>query len=508
MRLGFYARVSTDEQREQQTVRNQLEYARSRALLEGWTLVEFIDDGVTGTLPLDRRPAGANLLAAARAGEFEIAASMKIDRLGRTQRVVLAAIDALKAAGVRYRSLTEPFEVGTPFGDAALGMASVFAQLERDSITQRTRDGRRRAARDANRYLGGPAPYGYRVEHKQLVLDEAAATVIREIHRLYLDEQLAVDRIAEVLNARGIPSPRNARWHGAIVSRLLRLSRSSGIDSFAGVEREIPQIISAADHARVRERAAANYRWKRAHLRRSYALRGLLRCECGLALTAYTYYRTRDHSASTKAYRCSYDHRLPTRSPVVKEDDAMTALWADVERFFADPDVLVRRIVAGDSRPAEKTAEQELVELAARLRDVDDRERRLLDAHLLATFSAAVLEAKAEELRQERAKIEARMRKVRSARNDAASAIQETATLRARLLELCRRVRVADDATKAAVLRELVRSTKVDFIALHRARLTVTWAFAGAAARVSSDVHDTIMSETWLETVHELGKAA
>ncbi len=488
--IGLYARVSTDEQREQQTIRTQIEYARSRAALEGWTLREFTDEGVSGTVPLAQRPGGRALLAAALAGEFDVVATFRLDRLGRTQRVVLDAIDQLKAAGARYRSLTEPFEVGTPFGDAALGMTSVFAQLERDSIAQRTKEGRRRVAHEANRNLGNPVPFGYRSAGKQLVVDEDAAAVVREVYRLYLEDGISVDRIADVLNARGLPSPKAATWHGSIVSKILRARTYIGEATFAGITREVPAIVSAAEHAAVRARALSNYRWKRAHLRRSYALRGMLRCECGLALTAYTYYKKRDHSTWAKAYRCSYDHRLPSRSPVVKEDEALAALWSDVERFFADPDALVRRIVAGDTRPAERDAEHELVELAARLRDVDVREARLLDAHIASVFTPAVLEAKAEELRKERASIEARMRRVRSARNAAAVALQETTALRTRLLELRRRVRTADDDTKAAVLRELVRGTRVEWLAPHRARLTVTWAFAGAATRVSSDDHD------------------
>jgi site-specific DNA recombinase len=485
--IGFYARVSSDEQREQQTVRNQLEYARSRAALEGWLLQEFVDDGVSGTIPLERRPAGAKLLAAARAGAFEVVATMKIDRLGRTQRVVLSAIDLLKSAGVRYRSLTEPFEVGTPFGDAALGMTSVFAQLERDSIAQRTRDGRRRVAREPGRYLGGTPPYGYRVENKHLVLDEDQAAVVREIYRLYLAGGLGVDAIAAELNRRAIPAKHGGKWNVSVIGRLLRLSRSRGIDSFAGVEREIPAIVSATDFARVRERAAANYKWKRAHERRGYLFRGMLRCECGLTLTAHTYDVTRDGSKTQKAYRCSYDHRLSTPAPKIKEDQALEALWSDVARFFADPDELVRRIVATDTLPAEKGAEQELVALAARRQEIDSRESRLLDAHLATTFSPLLLKEKADQLQSERAAIEVRMRAVRAARNAAAVAVQETKSLRARLLALQLRVRTADDTTKAAVLRELIRDAKVEHIGKQRARLTVTWAFAGAAAVMSDN---------------------
>jgi len=168
----------------------------------------------------------------------------------------------------------------------------------------------------------------------------------------------------------------------------------------------------------------------------------------------------------------------------------------------------VKRIVAGDTRPAEKQAEEELVALAARVHDVEDREQRLLDAHLATLFTPAAIAQKAEALRAERAALEQRIRKVRASRGAAARAVQETKTLRSRLLGLQLRVRTADEETRAKVLHELVRSTRVEYIGPHRARLHVAWIFAGAAAHVSSDVRDASESETSLETIHELGRAA
>src|SRR5207244_4011266 len=79
----------------------------------------FLDDGVSGTLPLGARPAGAALLAAARAREIDVVATYRVDRLGRKLRVVLDAIEAL---AIPYRSLTEPFDTATAIGRGILGI--------------------------------------------------------------------------------------------------------------------------------------------------------------------------------------------------------------------------------------------------------------------------------------------------------------------------------------------------------------------------------------------------
>lgn len=89
--IDFYARVSTEEQRERSTIDAQITYAQKRAEAEGWKLRLFLDDGISGTIRLRERPAGAELLQAAKAKEITIAATYKLDRLGRVASVIRMA---------------------------------------------------------------------------------------------------------------------------------------------------------------------------------------------------------------------------------------------------------------------------------------------------------------------------------------------------------------------------------------------------------------------------------
>jgi len=497
--VAFYARVSTEDQRERETIRTQIEYARQRAAIEGWELLEFSDDGVSGTIPLIARPGGAALLAAARDGDFDVATTVRLDRLGRSQRVVLDAIDVLKAHGVRYRSLTENFDLGTPFGDAALGMTSVFAQLERDTIAHRTRAGLDRVARESGRHLGGRAPYGYRVEGKHLVAEErplagtemSPAGVVRYVLERYVAEDIGLDALAAVLNARGIPPPPRAeKWHTSMLGRFIRLSRYRGEQRWGSIVRDVPPIVSHALQRAAQEKARQNYRWKRAHERRLYVFRGVLTCECGLALTGHTYYTKRDHSAWRKAYRCSWDHRLDKPAPVVREHELLPLVWADLESFLAEPDALVIRILRdrSDPLPRELSAERELVELADRMRELEERESRLTDEYATNLFRADVLERKVAELRQQREKLEQRAKRVRRDRATAARDGIDAVVLRTILEKLAERVRTADEATQAAILKLLIRRTRVEQTGKHRARVEVVWAFGLTSPDVSSEV--------------------
>ena len=65
----------------------------------------------------------------------------KLDRLGRNTKNLLELVEQLEAKGVTFRSLTEGISTTGPMGKAMLTIMSAFAQLERDTLAERTRAG-------------------------------------------------------------------------------------------------------------------------------------------------------------------------------------------------------------------------------------------------------------------------------------------------------------------------------------------------------------------------------
>src|ERR1051325_7286898 len=113
-RVALYARVSTEDQAERQTVQAQLDFLRKLADLHGWPVAgEYVDDGYSGTLPLEDRPDGRRLLEDAAARAFETVVLYRLDRLGRSIRVLLDADTALEGAGCVLKSATEPFDTAS-----------------------------------------------------------------------------------------------------------------------------------------------------------------------------------------------------------------------------------------------------------------------------------------------------------------------------------------------------------------------------------------------------------
>jgi DNA invertase Pin-like site-specific DNA recombinase len=82
-----------------------------------------------------------------------VLAVWKLDRLGRNTQHVLAIVDELTSRGIGFRSLTEGLHTDGAMGKAMLTIMAAFAQLERDTMIERTRAGLAAAA--ANGRKGG-----------------------------------------------------------------------------------------------------------------------------------------------------------------------------------------------------------------------------------------------------------------------------------------------------------------------------------------------------------------
>src|SRR6476469_3659899 len=101
MKAAIYARVSTFDQEPE----NQLAEVRRYVTARGWTAVEFVDRGVSGSK--DRRPALDQLLAHARRRRFDVVVCWRLDRLGRNLKHLITLLEEFHSLGVAFVSLAE-----------------------------------------------------------------------------------------------------------------------------------------------------------------------------------------------------------------------------------------------------------------------------------------------------------------------------------------------------------------------------------------------------------------
>jgi len=176
-KVALYLRVSSDEQRERESIKTQQEFFEQYCKLYELEVVEtYADDGVSGTIPLYERPEGMRLLEDVRAEKFETLLVYRLDRLGRSLLVIVDAHYRLQVDGASLRSATEPIDTSNPSGRLIFQMLASFAEYERETIGERTRAGLHRAFR-GGKYMGR-VPYGYCLDEDaqlEVVAEEAVA---------------------------------------------------------------------------------------------------------------------------------------------------------------------------------------------------------------------------------------------------------------------------------------------------------------------------------------------
>jgi DNA invertase Pin-like site-specific DNA recombinase len=142
LRVGFYLRVSTGEQ----TTDNQRADLERVAAQRGWNVVEtYIDHGISGAKGRNQRPAFDRMCTDAAHGKLDLIAAWSIDRLGRSIQHVSAFMAEVLEQQVALYLHQQNVDGTTASGRAMLGMATVFAEFERDVMRERIHAGIARA---------------------------------------------------------------------------------------------------------------------------------------------------------------------------------------------------------------------------------------------------------------------------------------------------------------------------------------------------------------------------
>jgi DNA invertase Pin-like site-specific DNA recombinase len=166
-RVALYARVST---RNGQSTENQLRELKAVGKRAGWQVVAvYQDEGISGSKGRDARPGLDAMLKAAARREFEQVAAWSVDRLGRSLTDLLGTLKELHGVGCDLYLHTQGLDTRTPAGKAMFGMMGVFAEFEREIITERIHAGIARA-RAQGRHLGRPRVEGPGIAKARVVL--------------------------------------------------------------------------------------------------------------------------------------------------------------------------------------------------------------------------------------------------------------------------------------------------------------------------------------------------
>ncbi len=138
MKVAIYTRVSTSEQDSSIQERLCLEYCQR----QGFEVFKvYSDNGISGMK--DSRPAFNELLRDMRQMRFNCVMVVKLDRLARSLKHILSLFEEFNKLGVHFIATTQNIDTSSSIGKFQLEVLGAFAELERNFISERTKEGLR-----------------------------------------------------------------------------------------------------------------------------------------------------------------------------------------------------------------------------------------------------------------------------------------------------------------------------------------------------------------------------
>jgi site-specific DNA recombinase len=441
LRAAIYARVSTEEQREGQTIDSQIaELERFAADRNLHVIGIYKDEGWSGGVMA--RPELDHLRDDAQRAVFQAVLINDVDRLARDVTHLGVIKRDLERHGIQVVFRKLPAE-NSPTHNLMINILGSFAEFERELIADRTRRGRKHKVTVRKQYLGGLTAYGYRYIPMEQAAGRAGlleilpeeASVVRQMFDWVDREGLSARKVLNRLNERKIPPRKGASsWAKSSVLRVLRREMYAGVWYYnkheayepersstdhkyrkhvkSGIRRrkrdewlplELPaslMIVPRDQWERVQRQLNQNISFSPRNEKHAYLLKGLVRCgRCG---SAYVGDPGRGRHFS---YRCT---ARQNHCPSISESILNDAVWDSVEQALLNPDLILKHVQLFEEQDdaAIKEGCERQLHVKRSLAALEAEERRLIEAYRLSVLSAAQLGNELEKLNVRKAGLE------------------------------------------------------------------------------------------------------
>ena len=421
MRIGIYARVSTQRQAQANGLAQQLERLQAHALQQGWSVAAediFRDDGYSGASL--KRPGLERLRDRAAMRQLDCILITAPDRLARNYVHQVLLLEEISATGCQVQFLDRPMSQD-PHDQLLLQIRGAVAEYERSLIAERMRRGRLRKLQAGILLPWTKPPYGYRVDPDHpcdpagLRQDPTEAAAVAEMFVWYAEEGRSLYRLAQKLHQDGVTPPRvQGRWNVQTLRGILtnpvytgevyagRLQEACGTGATATPRRvrpredwitvaSIPAIVTQEQFERVQDKLAQNRQFaRRNNTAHAYLLRALVSCGvCGLACqgrclpSGYRYYCCRGKLSVLYSHRQT---KCPSRYIPTEQVDAL--VWEDLCRLLNEPEAIrfaLERAHGGHWLPQDLQARRQALRRGQA--SVQQQMERLTEAYLASIVS-------------------------------------------------------------------------------------------------------------------------
>jgi site-specific DNA recombinase len=379
-RIAVYARVSTQLQEKEETVKSQLSEITEHLKHVACTILPdnvFVDEGYSGgTLT---RPALDQLRDGVAEGRYDSVFVHDPDRLARSYVYQMLLLEEFDKCGCQLQFVRRPIGK-SPDEQLLLQMQGVISEYERAKIKERTRRGKMHRMR-AGEIVNGRRTFGYCYAsksgdipaHYQIIPSQAE--VVRNIFTWYTQERVSLRELAKRLNDAGIPTARGAKWHGSNMSAILNNSMYTGTGyankvkatyprdkPFETVYRKYPKtgktprpkeewvpfscpaIIDEEIFEIAQQRLAENKRLASRRTKKEYLLRGLISCaHCDKNMMGDTQSKRYICPYTRKQYADEFGMEQCSNTAKHPVDELDEAVWQECVKLVTKPSALKKR---------------------------------------------------------------------------------------------------------------------------------------------------------------------
>ena len=336
MKCAIYVRVSTEMQVDGFSLDAQINTLKRYAEREGMIIVDTYEDAGKSGKSIEGRPSFKKLLDDIKNGlDIKYVLVYKLSRFGRNAADILNSIELIQSYDINLIATEEGIDSSQTSGKLLISVLSAVSEIERENILEQTMNGRREKARQGG-WNGGFAPYGYELVNGEFIIIPDEADVVREIYKMFVEENMSANAIAHRLNLQGIGRDlkknrslvnwslsaikqmlKNPIYKGAIAfGRRKKVKIKGTRDDFARVESD-NYILGKGKH----EAIISEELWNQAQnkissrskktgdvaYKRVYLLSGLIRCPyCGGKMNAFGYHQNDENGIikSSMSYKC------------------------------------------------------------------------------------------------------------------------------------------------------------------------------------------------------------
>ena len=230
IRVAAYCRVSTEQEEQENSFRNQVEYY-TRYIEEHpeYELVDiYADEGISGT-STKKREDFKRMIADCEAHKIDMVITKSISRFARNTQDCLENYRKLKNLGIIVVFEKENISSADTTGELLLTILSSLAQDESRNISENTKWGIRSKFQKGIPHINAKRFMGFDQDSEgKLIVNEEEAKLVRRIYREFL-EGYPCRAIASRLNAEGVPGVNGEpRWLNATIAAMLKNEKYMG----------------------------------------------------------------------------------------------------------------------------------------------------------------------------------------------------------------------------------------------------------------------------------------